>query len=48
MVVVNHVMDFLCVSAHLTTTRCRNPEVGHHLIPDKRDTSFIEIFIAVG
>jgi hypothetical protein len=42
------VADFLCVSTHLTTTRCRNPEVGHHLNPDKSDTGFIEILIAVG
>ena len=41
MVVVNGVADFLCVSTHLTTTQCRNPEVGHHLHPDERDTALI-------
>jgi len=41
MVVVNGVTDFLCVSTHLTTTRCRNPEVGHHLHPDEGKLAFI-------
>lgn len=41
MVVVSGVADFLCVSAHLTTTRCRNPEVGHHINRDEHDTAFI-------
>jgi len=47
MVVVNGVADFLCVSTHLTTIRYRNPEVGHHLNRDERDTAFIQIFITV-
>jgi len=41
MVVINGVVDLLCVSTHLTTTKCRDPEVGHHLNPDEHDTAFI-------